>query len=156
MSLASGQKYLQIPTSRITDGPPLEPRAGISCFCTGLLAAGSLTSVELAESHHAALLIPLPPPLPPPPHPTSSSVFRLIVKVALARDTESLARIRARAGRQMQRYSLSNRRSCGTRNISFHYRCHRRSWLERFFMIAFFLERMASKTSGRKRRSCSL
>ena len=41
-----------------------------------------------------------------------------------------------------------------TRRIPFRDRSHRRSWLERVFMLAF-LERMASKTSSRrKRRPC--
>ena len=50
--------------------------------------------------------------------------------------------------------SRSCRDSCGPRKMSFHDRSHRRSWLERFYMLAL-LERMASKTSSRrKRRSC--
>ena len=41
-----------------------------------------------------------------------------------------------------------------TRRIPFRDRSHRRSWLERVFMLTF-LERMASKTSSlRKRRPC--
>jgi hypothetical protein len=43
--------------------PPLEPRAGISCFCTGLRAAGSLTFAELASK---------PPPCPANPSATSA------------------------------------------------------------------------------------
>ena len=95
-------------------------------------------------------------PRAPPPHPTRSSVFPVNYQ-SCSRPCRRVVRAhQVSSGEQC--YLLSKSRSCsdscGPREMSFHDRSHRRSWLERFFMLAF-LERMASKMSSRrKRRSC--
>jgi hypothetical protein len=63
------------PRQPVLPSPPLEPRAGISSFCTGLPVSGSHTFAELARKPPRCPANPSAPPLPPPPHPTRSSLI---------------------------------------------------------------------------------